>query len=739
MEANNLFKAYESLINFNTLLGNDYNFIDIANEGFFDFLFKSKSEKPEKLSEISWRERIFGSSKGFLGKPMTFQNVIIKDGYIKITGISYNRLKDRVTSYYSDDSIINIFLKGYNASSYKRYLNKKIPKSAILIEYIYTPIFFALEIVKLFETLSKRYRDASYHNIAASIYKNTWLSKADSAQSNTALLSLNNLDRINLELNVYQKEFIENYPKLKAFLNLRGYILAFEQGLGKTLTAVGLAECLNKDRVYIICPNTLKENWALEIKKYYTEYSKDADLWKQSVYICDNPTFRFDVNTTRFIITNNESINKMIPFAKTGNNLLIIDESHNFRNLNGKRVNELIEFSNLLGSDDVLVMSGTPIKAAPSEIVPALMLIDPSFTEEAAQIYSKAFNLSSSTGTAIVQSRFGKIIYRKEKDELKGLPEKHVDTISFSITDKDKYRLSYVKDLIIERYRQIYSEELLKNEDYRDRFVTLIDRYSTSSNDDKKKYINWVIKTVNTSRSMALHEIDAEFMDTYLGRFIYPTITNKDTRDEIKHLESKFIQMERSCMGRAIGEILPKYRRDMFIKLWDENKSYFITEIKKSIKKIIIFSQFKDVVNHITDDLNNSGIVTVKVTGDVVNKARLDVFTQFKEDDVTYVLCATSQTVGTGVTLVEANQMFFFGAPWRQTDFEQCSDRIHRIGQTDDVYIWNVLLDTGEESNLSNRMENILKWSQEMFRSFIIKTDSSELENKLIQDEKMFS
>ena len=48
-----------------------------------------------------------------------------------------------------------------------------------------------------------------------------------------------------------------------------GYILAFEQGLGKTLTSIGLAECLKVDHVYIVCPNSLKENWALEIRKYY--------------------------------------------------------------------------------------------------------------------------------------------------------------------------------------------------------------------------------------------------------------------------------------------------------------------------------------------------------------------------------------------------------------------------------------------------------------------------------------
>ena len=34
--------------------------------------------------------------------------------------------------------------------------------------------------------------------------------------------------------------------------DLEGYILSFEQGLGKTFTAVALAECLNKDKIFVL-------------------------------------------------------------------------------------------------------------------------------------------------------------------------------------------------------------------------------------------------------------------------------------------------------------------------------------------------------------------------------------------------------------------------------------------------------------------------------------------------------
>lgn len=65
--------------------------------------------------------------------------------------------------------------------------------------------------------------------------------------------------------------------------------------------------------------------------------------------------------------------------------------------------------------------------------------------------------------------------------------------------------------------------------------------------------------------------------------------------------------------------------------------------------------------------------------------------------------------------------MFFFGPPWRSADFDQCCDRIYRIGQDVDVTIYNVILDT-PHMNLSSRMDAILKWSSDMFHAAIDET-----------------
>ena len=709
--------------------------IEVAQEGLLSFLHPKK--EMTVVTPDTWISK-FQIKKNLIGGFGQFYGVRIENHTIELHGINFNLLESRIKRYYDDKSINNIFIPKYNALSYKKFVRKKIQRSDIKIDYLTTPEFFALELVNLFTDLGKRYRDKSYLQMAARIYDSSWLSEADRKSESTPLLDTKNLENITLELNTYQKEFIEKYPKLKAQLNLNGYILAFEQGLGKTLTATGLAECLGVDHVYIVCPNSLKENWALELKKYYKKY-EDDDLWRQEVFICSDKPVMFHPDTTRFIITNNESIQKMFPYVLSGRNMLVLDESHNFRNLKSKRVGELLELRDKLKCVDTLVMSGTPIKATPDEIVPALMLIDPSFNITAATCFSKAFKLTSSIGTSLVETRFGKIMYRKEKDVLETkLPEKHVNTINVKIANKKKYIMEHVNQVVLTRFGEIYDAGIKDAMKLRTPFMELSKTYSPNPDryHEFEKLIDLMVK-----KEEYLHEVDQIFVEDYM-KGVSANIPDKEEKNQYTFYIKNFVRYKAHCLGLAFGEILPKYRRDMFVEMYSENRTEFYRMIKENPKKTLIFSQFKGVVNYIYEDLCNVGIGAVCITGDV--KDRMPILRSFKEDDAVQVLVATSQTIGTGVTLVEANQMFFFGPPWRQADFDQCSDRIHRIGQTDDVYIYTVILDTGALLNLSTRMDDILIWSKKMTESVINTTkDDADLEQnhfeELLKAEESFN
>jgi len=422
----------------------------------------------------------------------------------------------------------------------------------------------------------------------------------------------------------------------------------------------------------------------------------------------------------------------MYPYVLSGKNMLILDESHNFRNAESKRTQNLIALRDKLKCVDTLIMSGTPIKAAPSEIVPALLMIDPLFTIEAATIFTKAFKLKETLGSSLVQNRFGKIIYRKEKDVLETkLPEKHVMTVPVTIKDGTKYTLSKVNELISKRYEEIYKDGEPEMVQMRTPFFKFVDGYHPPTPEDRQRFNDLVDYCVRPD-SDPLDELDRDFINNYVAS-IKSTIKKHDDLKYFDFLVRNYLRYKQHCLGLAMGEILPKYRAQMFIDMYDENRSSFHSEIKTSVKKTLIFSQFKNVVKYIHNDLNDCGIGAVMITGDV--KDRLSILREFKENDNIRVLVATSQTIGTGVTLVEANQMYFFGPPWRSADFDQCSDRIHRIGQTEDVFIKTITLNTGNAFNLSSRMDTILAWSKKMTSSVIVTTDdSTDIDNTNFED-----
>jgi SNF2 family DNA or RNA helicase len=675
----------------------------------------NNSELSEKVAKTT--ENVFGN---------VFGRVVInkKDNEIIIKGINYKKLIQRIKEMYKERKLDSIFERKYrwlDQVMYKRKVIKR--KSDMEIVNLHIPMFFALELSAIFEELYAHYGFTYYLKIVKQLYSKTWMKNLIS--NRTEQVNLSALSNLSYTLKDYQKEFVEKYKTLKLRSSLRGFILSFDQGLGKTLTSIALTECLGKDRVYIICPNSLKENWAYEIKQYFKKYAGNDDLFKEEVFIVGHKKYGYGKNT-KYVICNQEAIEKVFPYVTGGDNMLIVDEMHNFRNMTGKRVTDLVRLRDMLKCDDNLLMSGTPIKATPNEIIPSMMILDPTFDLKAAKMYNRVFNIDDTATAGIVQKRFGRIIYRRTKKQVLDLPRKNQLPFPLPLKAYEKFLLSNVNEVVGKRYEEIYQENVEHNESLKREYVKMVEMHSSSSSMDRMRYLRWIDKAINTDKRVNNHELTREFLETYAERYILPNISSEEEKKRFVKLYNDFVQMKKSSMGKALGEILPKYRAEMYIALYNENKKEIIKRIKENPKKTVIFSMMLDVVKHISKDLEEQGVGNVKVIGET--KDRMEVIRAFKERDDIDVLVATSQTLSTGVTLTEANQMFFFGTPWRSADYEQACDRIHRIGQTSEVNIFNVLLATAEP-NLSTRMQDILQWSNKMFGSMV---DNEDAKDKLI-------
>lgn len=708
----------------------EINNTEIATEGFFTDFIKNafafnkidKNFKPDNLTEYSEiidqnaNGEIFSKNPHTAFQYFTIKPVVIdnKRQIITIRRLNFQLLIHRIRESYGEKKLDTIFYRTYGSKDIKKFNKKKTTRSKMEITSLISPMFFALELSILFSQLYSKYKDKKYREIAKIIYEDSWLKDADNNQPEPVDVNYaQSLLMPKYQLQSYQKEFIETYPKWKARLNLRGIYNAFDQGLGKTLTAMSLAMAKKIDKIYVVCPNTLVANWYNEVNDYYGGKIKP--------FMCkDNNKPDRD---TRVFITNNESIKNILPYIDTTcKTMLIIDEGHNFRNLNSTRVGELLELAAKLKPLDILPMSGTPLKATPNELVPALLLIDPMFTKDAAVMYNKCFNFDNYQAMEIVTSRLGKIIYRKMKSDVLKLPNKYSEDMYVNLKDPNPYLLSNIRKEVMDYYALIFPTVIKDNVEIMSNFVNTVKKYSTANVLNTSWYISRICNAANPKNNFMveqMHELDFDKVTTFLDDYV---ISNpnfpKSKEKELKEWESKLIHFDQVAKGKAIGKVYPPRRTEMYNNMWDEHEDEFLNMIENNIKKTIIFSQFYGVISHIQDRLSKNGIKCVSVTGKVNTTQRAENLKNFKHDDEVRVILATSQSMGTGVTLTEASQMFFFGPPWRSADYDQCCDRLYRIGQDVDVYIYNVILDT-QALNLSSKMDKILKWSSEMFHSAI--------------------
>ncbi|MFT8538306.1 DEAD/DEAH box helicase [Bifidobacterium aquikefiri] len=114
-------------------------------------------------------------------------------------------------------------------------------------------------------------------------------------------------------------------------------------------------------------------------------------------------------------------------------------------------------------------------------------------------------------------------------------------------------------------------------------------------------------------------------------------------------------------------------------------------------RKMLIFSQFTSYLDLIAERLRMDGVRYDVITGATPKKKRLDLVNQFNKDD-TPVFLISLKAGNTGLNLTGACVVVHADPWWNAAAQNQATDRAHRIGQTQDVNVYQVVAqDTIEE------------------------------------------
>ncbi|TFG17386.1 MAG: hypothetical protein EU530_10670 [Promethearchaeota archaeon] len=120
-------------------------------------------------------------------------------------------------------------------------------------------------------------------------------------------------------------------------------------------------------------------------------------------------------------------------------------------------------------------------------------------------------------------------------------------------------------------------------------------------------------------------------------------------------------------------------------------------ELKTKNKKIILFTQFKKTLFYLRDTLKNLGLVVEEFHGDLDREAKDRSVERFKiEGDV----LVSTEVGGEGRNFQFCNVLINYDLPWNPMKLEQRIGRLDRIGQKDDILIYNFLIKGTVESRI---------------------------------------
>ena len=123
-------------------------------------------------------------------------------------------------------------------------------------------------------------------------------------------------------------------------------------------------------------------------------------------------------------------------------------------------------------------------------------------------------------------------------------------------------------------------------------------------------------------------------------------------------------------------------------------------------QKLVIFTEHRDTLNYLEDRITRflgRKEAVVIIHGGIGREERLKVQESFKHDPEVKVLLATD-AAGEGINLQRAHLMVNYDLPWNPNRLEQRFGRIHRIGQTEVCYLWNLVADDTREGDVYRKL-----------------------------------
>lgn len=503
-------------------------------------------------------------------------------------------------------------------------------------------------------------------------------------------VAVSNIQPLPHQLEAVYDEFLPQ-PRLR-------FLLADDPGAGKTIMAGLYAKELvlrrAGDRILIVVPANLRAQWARELDERFqlTFQSMDAALFNSVP--TENP---WDIYP-RLIVSRDflrqEHVLDAFREAEMHWDLAILDEAHGYTAyvdgkgyLNKKSQRYVAAEAVSAQADRLVLMTATPHRGKDADFWALMRLLDPHvFGDRAPK-------------RVVVPKRLWRRVSKESMRDMTGeklFKKRHAHTRSNDLSPAEQELYDAVTEFVSEKLREIRSQEGARRNAAGFALTTMQRRLASSTRairrtlerrveridralDDPEEYL----RSKKAFQAEVLGDDDLEDLDEQelwerqeaaLDEWLPQTV--EELRAERELLEP--------LLGLAIEA--EEARADWKLKeLLEVVKSEGLREDRR--KQLLIFTEHKDTLEYLVEELRPDFEVAV-IHGGMKLGERIDQERFFREQ--AQILVAT-EAAGEGINLQFCHLMVNYDIPWSPHRLEQRMGRIHRIGQTREVHIFNLV------------------------------------------------
>jgi superfamily II DNA or RNA helicase len=489
------------------------------------------------------------------------------------------------------------------------------------------------------------------------------------------------------------------------------FLIADDPGAGKTIMAGLVIKELKlrhlARRILIVVPGHLKDQWRREMKERFEENFVVIDRGVIDALYSENVWQREMQIITSMDFAKQDDL--LPSLASAHFDLVIVDEAHKMsayvygnklERTSRYRLGEVLSRS----TTHLLFLTATPHKGDPENFRLFLDLLEPGF-------FATTRMLAES-----IRNQDNPLFIRRVKEDMKDFEGKplflprYVETTAFdlgreSVPEKDLYNAlsRYVKV----QYNRALTRDRRRNVAFA--LVILQRRLASStyalyrSLERRKKRLEDILQEAQKG-AQELHRPGTGSLDfdavedlseeeRWRQEEIWETLSVAENRQELE----REIQIVETLIqqARAIIQGGEEVKLRHFCEALDDlNRQH-------PGAKILVFTEARDTLEYLEKRIREWGYSICTIHGGMRLEERVQAEGVFKNE--AQVMVAT-EAAGEGINLQFCNLMINYDIPWNPNRLEQRMGRVHRYGQTKEVFVFNLVAGDTREGQVLVRI-----------------------------------